>query len=177
VGLLSFRRDIEGLKSKVTARREEVEDLLQEKKQVAERIRKARALLEVDARLEELERSLAITENGHAAEEDENISISESEESDEDEVGGTFSIAKLRQRVQQFVGVKRLIVKLHSDHPFLADQNDRIQKIRDTLLLDLKGALKESMRVGDSEVGQLKILALYRTLEEPLEAVKALKDT
>jgi hypothetical protein len=83
----------------------------------------------------------------------------------------------LRQRVQQFVGVKRLIAKLHSDHPFLADQNDRIQKIRDTLLLDLKGALKESTRVGDSEVGQLKILALYRTLEEPLEAVKALKDT
>ena len=176
VGLLSFRRDIEGLKGQVGERRREVEGLLEEKREVAERIRQARALLEVDARLEELERGLAIAEKDQAAEGDEvdSIDVSDSETSDEDE-GGAYSIARLRRRAQQFVNIKRLMGKLDLDHPFLESQRGRLQKIRETLLLDLNGALAESKRVR-REQGPLKVLALYQILEEPHEAVRVLKE-
>lgn len=176
MGLLSFRRDIEGLKVQVIERREEVAALLEEKKQVAARIREAKGLVEIDARLEELERALALRKDQSLEFEDaDSVSISDSEDSDEESLGGTVSVSRLRRRIEQFMSVRRLMEKVGPANAFLELQDGRVRKIRETLLLDLSGALLESKRTGNPGSRALNILGLYRILEEPREAVKAVR--
>lgn len=181
VGLLGFKRGVEDVRGKVRERKVEVEGLLTDKKAVAKEIALGRKLLEVDSRLEELEDRLMVASLGRSVNGgDEPWSDSE-EEDDEDEVaegvvGGT-SIRKLQTLVGDFRHVELLATSIGKDHPFIVAQDSRMQRVKNTILLDLSAALKSAASIGESGKTRLvRILGVYRDLGAQSEAIKVLKD-
>jgi hypothetical protein len=180
VGLLGFKRGVEDVTGKVRERKVEVEGLIIEKKAVAKEIALGRKLLEVDSRLEELEDRLMVASLGRSVSgEDEPWSDSEDEE-DEDEaenvVGGT-SIRKLQTLVADYRHVELLSTSIGREHPFIVAQDSRMQRVKNTILLDLTAALKSTASMDDSCKARLiKILGIYRDLGADIEAIKVLKD-
>ena len=180
VGLLGFKRDVDILKSKVESRREEVDGLVEERRRIRKEIQLGRSLLEIDQSLEELEESLMVASIGNGIQRlgEEELSISESEDdNDEEEFGNGISVSRLRRRVQQYVCIKRLIEKVGAKHPFVLKQEDRVLKIRQTLLLDLSNIFKhKSMIDAQDKIRALKVMGLYRDMGELNEALRLLKE-
>ena len=179
LGMLGFKRDVESLKSKVESRRGEVDGLVEERRKIRKEMQLGRSLLEVDQRLEELEDSLMVVSIGDAANSSvEDLSISESEEDNEaEETGNAVSISRLHRRVQQFTYIKRLMEKIGTKHPFILKQEERVLKIRQTLLLDLSNVFKnQSMTDEGDKVRALKVMGLYREMGELSEALRILKE-
>ena len=177
VGLLGFRREIDGLKSKVEARKGEIEGLVQERKKLMREEQTGRNLLEVDAKLLELEESLQLQTNGYSTRQESlDLDFSESEdESETDDAGQSVPLARLTRRIQQFLYVQKLVQKIGPEHPFLASQEGRSQKIRQILVLDLNNALQQARAIGGNNDRLLKLLLLYKDLGAPAEALKTLK--
>ena len=178
VGLLGFKRDVDGLKAKVESRRKEVDSLLDLRRSLGKEIRTGRGLLEVDSRLEELEERLMVgASNTKPADVrgGENSDLGESDDESEDE-GGTIPVSRLRNRVHQYIYIKELVGKIGSEHPFLVKQEERILRVKQTLLLDLGSALQQGSP--DTEAGKdrlMKVLAIYRDMDEAEEALQVLK--
>lgn len=177
VGLLGFKKEVDGLMGVVGKREEEVGELLEEKRDVRRKIEVGRRLIDYDARLRELEAELMIETTGQEpiilGEE---VSDSdEDEDEDEEEEGYGVSVAKLRRNVVQY----RLVLGLEKelgDHPFVAAQTARIAKVRTTLLMDLSTALKQAKAAGADGSGRvMKITKIYGDMEEMAEAVQVLK--
>ncbi|KAG9235185.1 oligomeric golgi complex component, COG2-domain-containing protein [Amylocarpus encephaloides] len=183
VGLLGFKRGVEGVKTKVKERKLEVDGLLGEKKDVSKQISMCRKLLEVDARLEELEDKLMVSSLGRSANEGEHESWTDSEDEDEDDdlsldagVAGT-SPKKLQRLVTDCLHVERLINSVGEDHPFVAAQQSRMLRVRNTILLDLNTSLKQATSGGeDGKLRLIKILGVYRAFGAESEALRILKD-
>ncbi|KAI4635955.1 hypothetical protein J4E83_000909 [Alternaria metachromatica] len=177
VGLLGFRKEVDGLAGVVGKREEEVGELLQERRDVRAKIDLGRRLIDYDARLKELEAELLIETAGHETIIlGEEVSDSEDEEDeDEEEEGYGVSVAKLRRNVVHY----RLVLGLQkelSEHPFVAAQAARIAKVRSTLLMDLSTALQQAKTADKSDAGRvMKVMKIYADMEEPAEAVKVLK--
>ena len=181
VGLLGFKRGVEDVRGLVRERKVEVEGLLGEKRGVEREIAVGRGLLEVDARLEELEDRLMVTSLGRAANGHDDEVWSESEEEEDDEEGlefeGGTSTRKLQRLVADYRQVEQLSTSIGKSHPFIAAQEPRMSKVRNTILLDLSTALKQA--AGLKEGGKprlIKILSIYRDLSAGEEAIKILKD-
>lgn len=181
VGLLGFKRGVDDVRGRVRERKVEVEGLLGEKKGVGKEIALGRGLLEVDARLEELEDRLMVASLGRAANGHDAESWSDSEEDDDDgeglEVEGGTSTKKLQRLVADYRQVEQLSTSIGKSHPFIAAQESRMIKVRNTILLDLSTALKQA--VGLKEGGKpkvIKILSIYRDLGAGEEAIKIFKD-
>jgi len=187
VGMLGFRRDVEGLRNKVMERKGEVGTLLQERTSTRNEIVLGRKLLEVDQRLEGLEARLLVhnvngPSNGErsVAEDDTGLELTDSEdESDEDGVGNSMSTGRLRSHVQQYIYIRRLIEWTGADHPFLRKQEERLSRLRNTLLLDLSTALKQAKQAkGEDESCKarlLKLMNIYREMGEERDALRVLK--
>lgn len=210
MGLLGFRRDVEGLKNKVQERRREVEELLDEKIRIGKQIQLGRGLLEVEGRVRELETRLMVKasdhENGdqrsrsrseHELNVDTNVSEddgdgSEEDDEDEDEVDfhldpGVSSISQIKRHVERYMYIQKVVQRLGPQHPFLVRLQDRIIRLRQTLLLDLNNALKAAAAVqsalptagnNDQNEGRrlIKVLAIYRDMGEAEEALKILRE-
>ncbi|EPE31365.1 hypothetical protein GLAREA_12668 [Glarea lozoyensis ATCC 20868] len=184
VGLLGFKRGVEEVKGRVGERRVEVEGLLKEKRGVSGEIAAGRRLLEVDARLEELEERLMVSSLGRAVGDDDDDSWSESEDEEDDDeenltsgpVAGT-SIKKFQRLVSDCLHVERLAVKAGEDHPFIRSQQSRMLRVRNTILLDLNTSLKQTATGGEEAKSRLiKLLGIYRAFDANDEAIKVLKD-
>jgi conserved oligomeric Golgi complex subunit 2 len=183
VGLLGFKRGVEDVRGKVRERKAEVEELLAEKKGVSRQIALGRRLLEVDARLEALEDRLKVASLGRNVNgvDEESWSDSEDEEDEEDlateaSVGGT-STRKLQRLVVDYRQVEQLSLSIGKDHPFIAAQESRMLRVRNTILLDLSTTLKQAVSIGEGGKTRLiKVLSIYRHLEADGEAVKVLND-
>jgi hypothetical protein len=181
VGLLGFRNEVDGLVGVVGKREEEVGELLQERRNVREKIEVGRRLVDYDARLKELEAELMIEAAGHETiilgEEVSDSEDEDDEDDNDDEEGEGYgvSIAKLRRNVVYY----RLVLGLQKDlgeHPFVAAQAARIAKVRSTLLMDLSTALQQAKGAGTSGAGRVtKVMKIYADMEESAEAVKVLK--
>lgn len=177
VGLLGFRKDVDGLVGVVGEREEEVGELLQERRDTREKIELGRRLVDYDARLKELETELMIETAGHETIIlGEEVSDSEDdEEEEEEEEGYGVSIVKLRRNVVHY----QLVLGLQKDlgeHPFVAAQAARTAKVRSTLLMDLSTALQQAKSAGASGSGRvMKVTKIYADMEESAEAVKVLK--
>ena len=177
MGLLSFQRDVEGLKSKVGQRRNEVEALVAERTAIHKDIYIGRMLLEIDQRLSDLEGSLLLAplksvEPGKVTD---HIDSSDSEEDN----GGTqgVSISRLQRHAQQYVYTVRLTNKAGTDHPFVSRQQHRMLKLKNTILMDLSTALKKAKVLPGANAERiLKLLELYKDMGEIGEATKILKD-
>ena len=177
LGLLGFRREVDALKTKVDVRREEIETLIQERRDIAQRERVGRNLLEVDSKLSELEESLELQQaNGNGANQEIlDLDFSESEESETDDAGHTIPISRLSRRTQQYLYLRKLVKKVGTSHPFIVKQDGRFQKVRQTLLLDLNDALLQVRGSYGGEDRTLRLLTLYRDIGESGEALKTVK--
>jgi hypothetical protein len=178
VGLLGFRKEVGGLVGVVGKREEEVGQLLQQRRDVRERIEVGKRLVDYDATLKELEAELMIETAGHETiilGEDVSDSEDEEDEDEEGEEGYGVSIAKLRRNVVHY----RLVLGLQTDlgnHPFVVAQAARLAKVRSTLLMDLSTALQQAKSAGSSGSGRVvKVMKLYADMEESTEAVNVLK--
>ncbi|KAA8573616.1 hypothetical protein MFRU_001g04180 [Monilinia fructicola] len=183
VGLLGFKRGVEDVRGKVRERKSEVESLLAEKKSVSNEISLGRKLLEVDSRLEELEDRLMVASLGRSPNGlEDSWSEDEDEEDEEDElaidgiVNGT-STRKLQRYVLDYRNVEHLSTTIGLEHPFIAAQQPRLLRLKNTIVLDLNNALKQAISL--KEEGKpllIKIMGIYRDLGAGDEAVKILRD-
>ena len=172
VGVLGFRREVEGIRDAVIARGEEVERLLEQRREVRRNIALGRQLLEIESRLEELEGRL-IVEPGQGDGDDHEDD--EDDLSDGDGTVASMQISKLRAHAQLYLQLKQAIEYV-IDHPFLDTQKPRMMRIRNTLFLDLNTALKQAKATGAAGSSNLMlIMGLYRELGEGGEAVRILK--
>ena len=184
LGLLGFKREIEALLGKVEERRGEIEGLVEEKKQVRERIQLGRQLLELDRRVGDLEVKLMLApkpqpeshndgEEGDGIEED---SEDDSEDS-EDEDDAAIPVKRLRRRVQQYMLIRRLAEKLGLEHPFVVKQEERRGRLRQTLLLDMNSALKTAVDMdGEGREKQLFMMGTYKMMGEWGECMEVLRE-
>ncbi|KAI9647490.1 hypothetical protein NHQ30_003875 [Ciborinia camelliae] len=182
VGLFGFKRGVEDVRGKVRERKSEVEGLLGEKKSVSKEIALGRKLLEIDSRLEELEDMLMVSSLGRSPNGLED-SWSEDEEDDEEDelavdgvVNGT-STKKLQRFVLDYRNVEHLSTTIGLEHPFIAAQQPRLLRLKNTIVLDLNTALKQAMSLKEEGRPRLvKIMGIYRDLGAGDEAVKVLRD-
>jgi hypothetical protein len=184
VGLLGFKRGVEDVKGKVKERRIEVEGLLGEKRGVSMEIALGTKLLEVDARLEELEEKLMVSSLGRSVNGGDDESWTDSEDEDDEEeslssdpgVAGT-SIKKFQRLVTDCLHVEHLAASAGNDHPFIKAQQSRMVRVRNTVLLDLNTSLKQAASQGEEGKPRLiNILGIYRAFGADTEAIKVLKD-
>jgi conserved oligomeric Golgi complex subunit 2 len=184
VGLLGFKRGVEDVRTKVRERKHDVETLLVEKKGIGKDIALGRKLLELEARLEDLEDRLMVSSLGRGPNGVDEDAWSESEDDDDDDdgltadgvIGGT-STRKLRQLVLDYRHVDCLLDSIGREHPFVIAQDSRITRVRNTILLDLNSATKQAAALGeDGKARLVKMLSLYREFGAGGEAVKLLRD-
>lgn len=177
LGLLGFKRDVEGLKAKVNVKQKEVEGLVLERKAVREQIQQGRALLDIDQRLHELEERMMILPKRPATvlgADDVPSEPSDSEEDTDEEQSGGVPTSRLQLHSQQYLYVEKMVDRIVKGHPFLSKQQGRMIRLRNTVLLDLSNALKQSVKSKD-QARTLKILGIYRDMDEANEAMTVLK--
>jgi hypothetical protein len=178
VALLGFRRAVEEVKSKVTTKRAETELLTNELRHVRTDIEVGRKLTEASERLTSLEEALAL---GSLANKTDDLSLDtddDDEADDEDAVDGLLGSppAKLLASARDYRQIETLLSSLDEDLPLVIRMVARLTKSRNTLLLDLHNALKESRKAGvKGQERTLKYLAIFRMLDAQDEAIKALK--
>jgi len=171
VGVLGFRREVEGIRDKVRERANEVKELLDERKEVRSDVGLGRRLLDVDAKLTELEGRLGVDD----AEEYDLDEQEEEDEVDEDEDGMGVTVTRLRKHALLYLLCRRAMDRI-GHHPYLTAQKGRVDKIKSTLMLDLNATLRQAKAKGkDSGGSLLKIVSMYRELGEVNDAMKILK--
>ncbi len=180
-GLLSFRKEVEGLKAKVEERKNEVGTLVGERKRIREEVQLGRQLLEVDQKIEDLEQRLMLVSTGLRKEgvdgtQDESIE-SHGESEDEEEVD-SIAIPRLRRHMEHYMYIRSVIEKIGDEHPFLLKQEERVLRLKQTILLDLNSALKQAVVGGEQRSNDLlQLLGMYRQMGQAHEAVAILKET
>ncbi|KAL8829434.1 MAG: hypothetical protein Q9191_002025 [Dirinaria sp. TL-2023a] len=177
LGFLGFRREVQGLKDKVDERKKEIEGFITRRKAIRQEIQLGRTLLDIDQRLQKLEQRLMIVPSKSSEEEPEDgesVDLSDSEDESEDERATNIPTSRLQRHSEQFLYIQKLADKIGPDHPFIIKQQERMMRLKYTVLLDLNSALKQSMGVKD-EARIMRILSIYRGMDEAEEAVKVLK--
>lgn len=180
LGLLGFRREVEGLRGKVDGRRQEVEELVHERKRIRESVQVGRRLLEIERKIGELEGRLmlASTIPQKAAVNEEEVIPSESEEESDEEESNGISIPRLQRHMEQYLYIKGSMERIGPEHPFLIKQEERVLRLKQTVLLDLNSALKQAVAGGENMRGELlKLLGIYKQMGEASEAMQVLKES
>ena len=180
-GLLSFRKEVEGLRVKVEDRKKEVEGLVGERKRIREQSVLGRQLLEVEERIGQLENRLMLASAGSLngtrdkSETDEIESDAESEDHEEDD---SDSVIKLQRHAEQFLYIRQSIKNIGEQHPFFVKQEERVLRLKQTVILDLNNALKQAIKGGEeAKEDLLKLLSIYKQLGEGSEAIGILKES
>ena len=177
LGMLGLKRGFEEVKSQVGQRRQKVDELLDEKKDIAQQINAGRKMLELDARMEELEEKLMMASLDMTAQED---LYSGSEDEDDDGFEEVTPEDARVKELQRLVKDYRQMGQLSSSIgpcAFVTAQTPRADRIRNTLLLDLSTELKKAKGSEEaSKIRMVQILAMYREMCESAEAVKVLRD-
>ena len=190
VGLLAFQRDTQAIRDRVESRRQDVEQLLKEKRRLRQERNTGQVLLDFADRLEELEQRLLL---GDSAQQQDDSSDdfdsesdaldSEADESDDDELSDdaqaapSVSLKKLKRHIEKYVYLTALTQRVGVDHPFFLTQQPRMTKVRSTILLDLKTAMEQAKQAGDKKDAKtLAVLRLYNLMGEETSAATTLKN-
>lgn len=186
LALLGFQREVTVLVENVKGRREEVEKLVEERREVRENIQLGRGLLELARRVDELEQKLMLApkheddgngagEGGAEGEEEED---SEDESADdEDEEDTAVPVRRLRRLMHKYVCIRQLAERLGAEHPFVVKQEAKRAKLREALLLDMASAMKRVVETdGEEKKGQLYMIETYKMMGAAEECVKAVKE-
>ncbi|KAG9744078.1 hypothetical protein KCU73_g8239, partial [Aureobasidium melanogenum] len=178
VGVLGFGREVGSVRDLVASRTQEVGSLLEEKKRIRKDVMVGRRLLEIEERLEDLEARLMVEPNNSLSANNPSANdLDSDDEDDEDEEGDTTTsttLSRLRKHAQAYLLLTHLTQKV-LDHPFVIAQQSRLLRLRNTLLLDLRTALKQAQAAGVGGKQLLDFLVIYRELGETVEGVGALK--
>ncbi|KEQ75090.1 hypothetical protein M436DRAFT_62499 [Aureobasidium namibiae CBS 147.97] len=178
VGVLGFGREVEAVRDVVAARAEEVGVLLDEKKQLRKDILVGRRLLEIEERLEDLEARLMVEPNNSLSANNPSANDEDSDDEDEEDEEGdsatSTTLSRLRKHAQAYLLLTHLTQQV-LEHPFVIAQQSRLFRVRNTLLLDLRTAVKQAQATGVSGKQLLDFLVIYRELGETEEGVGALK--
>ncbi|KAI5199599.1 hypothetical protein E4T39_06180 [Aureobasidium subglaciale] len=180
VGVLGFGREVGSVRDIVAGRTEEVGNLLEEKKRIRKDVMVGRRLLDIEERLEDLEARLMVepanslsADNPSANDMD---SSDEEEEDDEADAATSATLSRLRKHAQAYLLLNHQTQKvLH--HPFVIAQQSRILRVRNTLLLDLRTAVKQAQGASVGGKQLLDFLIIYRELGETEEAAVVLRGT
>lgn len=197
VAMLGFRRQVDEVKSRVRARREQVEGLTGELRILRRDIEAGRRILELDDRVSALEEQLVIASlpgkgknNGTAGNktrkqnsddaDDGSVTASDVPSDEEEEDGSeglvSSSPAKLTRLAVEYCVIEASADAIGRDKPFVIKAKARMMKCRNTLLLDLGTALKEGHKAGEKgKAHVVKYLGLYAMLGAEGEAIRALK--
>lgn len=187
VALLGFRRAVEDINSQIARRKREVSDACDELGAVRHGIERARRMLELDERVGALEARLAVDSLPKGSAADIFDEISEEDDDDEDdeldqEVGSinrTFvgsNPTKLLSLSKEYLITDQVADLIGRDTPFVKQITERMQRCRNTLLLDLNTATKEARSAGPrGQTRILKFLTIYRLLSAEAEAVGVFK--
>ncbi|KAL7275221.1 hypothetical protein RUND412_001836 [Rhizina undulata] len=170
VGLMGFRREIEGVVGKIEGVRVEVERELRRKETVRKEKMLARNLLSLSQRLDELSSLLLLDEDPQKKSAPLPPLLDDGE--------GLTSLKRLRKLVAAYLFItQHLMRKLPpvEEHPFLRAQRPRMEKVRATILLDLGSALKEE-RAKEEEGKVLELMELFARLGAEGEAVKVFRE-
>ncbi|EXJ93865.1 hypothetical protein A1O1_02258 [Capronia coronata CBS 617.96] len=161
VGLLGFQRDIKAVRDKVDERRNEVIELLKEKRALKQQVAVGRALLEIAERLDQLEEKLNISNERATNPQEGKVQAEEGlqfgeqwmdtagDESD-DEYDSEEDLElppRLRRRIEDYLILKHLVGRHSPHHPFILAQEARVRKIQEVLLSDLDIAIKQEPEV------------------------------
>jgi hypothetical protein len=189
VGVLSFQRDVKAIRDKVEARRQEVDELLNEKRRLRTMAEIGKDLLDYADRVEELEHRLMIEDkssNGDVDPEEldteSDLYSNEDGDGDDEELADgtpTMSLKRLERHVQKFVYLTSIAARVGEKHPFLLAQQPRVVKIKSTVLLDLKTSLEQATAAGKGskrDARTMAVLRLYDLMSEDVSAVAALKN-
>ncbi len=177
VALLGFRRAVEEVKAKVAAKSSETELLTDELRNVRSDIEVGRKMIEASERMKSLEETLAL-ESLPSKAGDLDLHTDDDEVEDEEDTDGLIGSppAKLLASAREYRQIETLVSSLDEDIPLVNKLAARLTKCRNTLLLDLHNALKESRKAGvKGQERTLKYLAIFRMLDAQGEAIKALK--
>jgi hypothetical protein len=84
----------------------------------------------------------------------------------------------LKRLVGEYKDLRQMIEGIGMDHPFLVKQEERIMRIRNTLLLDLNAALRQVRSTGVAGHERLlQVATLYTDIDEEKEGLKVLRET
>lgn len=94
---------------------------------------------------------------------------------------GLTSTRRLRRLVVSWVYlVEFLLPKIPPGHPFVKAQEPRMAKVKQTLLMDLRSALKEALAEQNRDKGDgekcLEVMDLFADMGAEAEAVKAVRE-
>lgn len=174
VGLLGFQRDIASVRDKVDARRNEIAELLDQKRHLSKEISVGRSLLEIAQNLDDLEEKFGIRQikkkpqsldpaNNDGLKWSDGWRELEFDESDDDlENDQSQSAARLRRRAEQFRIVRHMIQKHQPPNQFLDSQRVRLRKIQEALLYDVDSAIKLETNIKMKQ----QILQLRASIDE-----------
>ncbi|OQV03565.1 hypothetical protein CLAIMM_08591 [Cladophialophora immunda] len=169
LGLLGFERDVKAVRDKVDARRNEVAELLRQKKALRQETSVGQALLEIAERLDLLEEKLEIStpstkqpatkvkdqprDDGGELWDDEWVEETTTNDIDEEldsvEVDGVPP--RLKRRTEEFLILKHLASKHSPQHPFLLAQEGRMRTIQEILLSDLEMTIKQETEIKNKQ--------------------------
>ncbi|KAI9788596.1 MAG: hypothetical protein M1835_002182 [Candelina submexicana] len=187
VGLLGFRREVEGVRKKVVERGQEVENLVTQKAMIRKQVKVGKLLLDIEERLGELEERLMVSPSPHSraeVQETEAPLLSDSEDEDDSEEGASagngnsmVSTQRLQRLVHQYLYINNLVVQTGPEHPFLVAQQHRLTRVRNTMLIDLSTALKQIKAEGsEGKERMINVLSIYREMGETQEALKVIRE-
>lgn len=178
VALLGFRRAVEEVKGRVAARKTETQSLNGELRQVQSTIEQGRKMIELSERVTALEERLAVDSTPRADRDDEDWEEDDSDDNEEDHDNGLLatSPAKLQNSARAFSQISTLADSIGRSQPFVVKIEERLTRCRNTILLDLGNALKESKKAGPKGQDRvIQYLGIYRVLDAQAEAVKLLR--
>lgn len=186
-GLRGFQREVEGIRTSVVEREEEVAALVKERRKLRGEMERARDMISWEGRLGRLEERLMI--NGlkrsprvkaNAAEQEDESDDDSDSDSDFDDQDAEDSdreledtqYMKLNRRVQDYRLLEYLAAQIGEDHAFVTAQRPRLTKCRNTILLDLSNSLRQSSAESKT---RLKLMSLYSDLDAAKEAIDVLQ--
>ncbi|TPX09891.1 uncharacterized protein E0L32_008913 [Thyridium curvatum] len=204
VALLGFRRGVEDVQARVRARRVEVAEACRELAGVRAAVELGRRMLELDERVGLLEGRLALASlpsnkevNKKGGEDggsgvNGGFDVEESDDDDEEDEEGqdmpdgvnghkmfvASSPTKLLDLAKDLMLAEQLVDSIGRDVPFVKKMQERLIRCRNTILLDLKTAVKEAKSAAGTagQTRTLKLLAIYRLINAEAEAVQVLRE-
>lgn len=186
VGLLRFKKEVEGISSTINGTEREVKQLIEQRTSLKKQVRLGKTLLSMDGMIEDLEIRLMMGSRGTKDDEDhDDLATTETEDSsDEGEVEldtgetGFISSSRLARHVQDYLCIKHLSSTVGTEHPFIVAQEHRLARIRNTILLDMGTALKSIFaHRGSRDQQVIKMMNLYKDMEAPKEAIRIIKQS
>ncbi|KAK0383689.1 hypothetical protein NLU13_9600 [Sarocladium strictum] len=182
VALLGFRRAVEDVRGKVAEKKGEADKLSGELRSVRGSIEAGRQMIEVSERLAALEERLSpegvLDANGDRTWDSDEEEDSEAEDDDTAQGWQGSSPAKLLTSAQQCAQITEMMDSLDLNHPFVLKLEERLERCRNTLLLDLGNAVVEAKKAGAGGHDRLfRYTGIYGIIDAHSEAVKALRNS